>query len=100
MAQRAQVDAYLVRAAGLDLHFQKRVSGPLLKDAVRRQGLPSSSIMNGHTRPNRCMARNIEVDLAAHSRNLSMDQSEVLLFHSSILEGAGESGVRFVVLCN
>jgi hypothetical protein len=46
------------------------------------------------------MARDIEIDLAARSRKLSMDERDVLLFHSPVLEGAPEPRVSFVVFGN
>ena len=100
MADRGEVHANLMRATGLDPHFQQGEIANLSQPAIRAQRHAAPALLDAHPRPHRGMASDVERNLAGCLAQPAVDQREVCLFDHSILKRLAQPRMSPVVLCD
>lgn len=94
-----EVDAHLVGAAGFERDLEERVAaGEHESPEVGNGGFSADN--NRHSLPVFLVAANRGVDLCRGVAHLTDDDRPVLTLHHSLLQLAGQSLVRYVVLGN
>ena len=101
MTDVRQVNSYLMRAAGLDLHIQQREAAEAFghfKNGMRCAA--GSASKHRHSSSIIAAAPDASLDLAALLRHPSVDQRDVHFEHLAVAKLVRQAFVRAVVLCD
>ena len=101
MAERSHVDTNLMRAAGIDFHFDQRElakgSVQATDDAVVRDGFAASRAARGHPDAADRVAADRRVDGSAIFLRPAVHQRDISLLHFALGKLLGQLAMRFVV---
>src|SRR5690242_14049144 len=100
VTDRAQVNANLMRAAGLDLHLEQREFTDCFHNGVFRMRRASSVLQCGHACPDSRMSYDRFLYGSTGFCKPAMNQSDVSLLDLSILKRGAQLRMTGIVLCD